>query len=145
VTAPGTDAVRDYLLTEHRNIVEAVRDCTVAAAEAETDDDRRSETTAVRRGTETRLREAGVWTTLPGVLAGCVRAFGRELSATPVPAPPYVAPTATGVVLRATVDGGRLVVSVDALTVERGGDSVGVRLAPRGDPLPELVDVEWRS
>ena len=140
----GTDGVRDYLLDEHRDVVEAVRDCAVAAAEAETDDSGRSETAAIRRGTEARLREAGVWTTLPGVLAGCVRAFGRELRATPVPAPPYVAPTATGVVLRATVDGGRLVVSVDARSVDRDRDGVGVRLTPRDEPLAELVGVEWR-
>ena len=144
MTATDTDPVRDHLLTEHRAVVEAVRDCAVASADAGANGSETSETTAVRRGTEARLRAKGVWELLPSVLAGCVRAFGRQLRAPPVAAPPYVAPTATGIVLRATVEGGRLVVSIDALTVDRGGEAIGVTLSPRDAPLEELVRVEWR-
>ena len=75
-----------------------------------------------------------------------------------VAAPPYVAPTATGVVLRGTLERGRLVVAVDALAVERGDEggaateregerTAGVTLRPRppDTPLAELIRVEWRE
>jgi hypothetical protein len=137
-----TAAVRRYLLANHGDVVSAVRDCARRAAGAATEG--RSDTGAVRRGTEAALREAGVWSRLPAVLAGCVEHAGGRLRATPVAAPPYVAPTATGVVLRATLDGGRLVVAVDALAVERGADE-GVVLRPREGPPAAVVRVEWRG
>lgn len=150
VTTVDTAAVRAYLVEHHAAVVEAVRACAAASTAAETGE--KSDTSAVRRGIETRLREAGVWERLPAVLVGCVDHVGRELRATPVAAPPYVAPTATGVVLRATLDAGRLVVAIDALSVDREGtaaaadERTGVRLRPRPPetPLEELVRVEWR-
>lgn len=143
MTAIDADGLRAYLVDEHRAVLAAVRDCTAASAAAATDDGG-SDTSAVRRGTEARLRERGVWTALPAVLADCVRTVGKELRATPVAAPPYVAATATGIVLRATVAGGRLVVAVDALAVDREGDG-SVRLDPREAPLADLVRIEWRE
>jgi hypothetical protein len=155
VSDVDTDAVRRYLVDSHAETVGAVRDCAGAAASAGTDGAGRSDTAAVRRGIERRLRDAGVWETLPGVLVGCVDRTGKRLTATPVPAPPYVAPTATGVVLRATLAGGRLVVAVDALAVERDRTPSpegrehrpGVRLRPRpaDTPLSALIRVEWRD
>jgi hypothetical protein len=142
VTTVDTAAVRAYLVEHHAAVVEAVRGCAAASTAAETREER--DTSAVRRGIEARLREAGVWERLPGVLAGCVDHVGRELQATPVAAPPYVAPTATGVVLRATLESGRLVVAVDALSVDRGGTGVRLRPRPPETPLAELVRVEWR-
>jgi hypothetical protein len=141
VTAVDTAALREYLLTEHVDVVETIRACAEAAAREETTDGG-SDTSAVRRGTEARLRELGVWQRLPRVLAGCVAQAGRELSAPPVAAPPYVAATATGVVLRATLGEGRLVVSLDALSVERGDGGVVLRQRDVSDE--GLVRVEWR-
>jgi hypothetical protein len=149
VTAIDTDAVHDYLVAEHAEVIEAVRACAVAAATAGTDDAGRSDTSAVRRGIEACLREAGVWEDLPSVLVGCVERTGERLGATPVPAPPYVAATVTGVVLRATLDTGRLVVAVDALTVDRkrdgGTTGVGLRPRPADASTAELACVSWRT
>ncbi|AUV82126.1 hypothetical protein C2R22_11105 [Salinigranum rubrum] len=141
MTAVDTAALREYLLTDHEAIVETVRACAETAAEAGTADGH-SDTSAVRRGTEAGLRELGVWERLPRVLAGCVAELGKTLRAPPVAAPPYVAATATGVVLRATLDGGRLVVSIEALSVERRDGRVLLR--PRDVSAEELVRVEWR-
>ena len=148
VTEVDTSAVRDSLVERYPGVVDAVRECAAAAATAATDDAGRTDTSAVRRGIESRLRSVGVWDGLPSVLADCVERTGRRLRATPVAAPPYVAPTATGVVLRATLDTGRLVVAVDALSVERErADGTGVELRPRPPETPraDLVRVEWRS
>lgn len=146
MTAPETAAVVDYLLREHSDVLDGIRACAAAAARRATDESGRTETTAVRQGTETLLRRAGVWTQLPPVLAGCVDAMGETLRATPVAAPPYVAATATGIVLRATLESGRLVISVNALAVVRGerASASGVTLTPRDGPLETLVDVELR-
>lgn len=148
MTEVDTSAVRDSLVESYPGVVDAVRECAAAAATDATDDAGRTDTSAVRRGIESRLRSVGVWGDLPSVLAGCVERTGRRLRATPVAAPPYVAPTATGVVLRATLDGGRLVVAVDALSVERErADGTGVELQSRPPETPrvDLVCVEWRS
>jgi hypothetical protein len=63
------------------------------------------------------LRECGVLANLPGVLEAAVDAAGGRLSADPVPAPPYVAVTSRGPVLRATLDGGRLVATLAVFRV----------------------------
>jgi hypothetical protein len=144
VTDVDTEAVERYLVRDHADVVEAVRACAETAVEAVDAGlaDGRSHTSAVRRGTEACLREAGIWDHLPRVLAASVEQTGKRLTAQPVAAPPYVAATATGVVLRATLTGGRLVVTVEALSVERGGGAVLLR--PRDVPSAELVRVEWR-
>lgn len=141
MTDVDTDAVRQYLCSEHAAIVEAVQTCAEASAATGTTEGR-SDTSAVRRGTEACLRESGIWNHLPSVLAGCVEQTGKDLRASPVAAAPYVTATATGVVLRATLDTGRLVVAIDALGIERSGD--GPVLQPRGEH-EEVVRVEWRQ
>lgn len=103
-------SVRAYLLDEHRPLVEAVLSCAEAVEGA--DDDR------LGRYLEVCLRESGVHEQLPGVLAGAVAAAGEELRAQPVAGPPYVVVTGVGPVLRATLDAGRLVVTVE--TFEKG-------------------------
>lgn len=140
MTAVDTDAVRRRLLTDHPDVVRTVRECAETAAATATDDDR-PDTSTVRRRVETELRARGVWERLPHVLASCVEAAGGTLSARPVAAAPYVAATATGVVLRATLAGGRLVVALEALTVERR--ERGAVLRPRDAPDGDLVRVEW--
>lgn len=141
MTDVDTDAVRRYVCSEHAAVVEAVRACAEASAAAGTSDGR-SDTSAVRRGTEACLRERDVWDHLPRVLAGCVEQTEKRLRAPPVAAAPYVTATATGVVLRATLDAGRLVVSIEVLAVERSGD--GPTLRPRDEPA-DVVCVEWRK
>jgi hypothetical protein len=142
VTAVDPTAVETYLVSEHADVLDAVRTCAAASAAAETGESR-SDTSAVREGTEARLRSAGVWESLPRVLAGCVEQTGNRLRAPPVAAPPYVAATATGVVLRATLDDGRLVVSIEALAVER--TDRGPMLRARDVSGEEVVRVEWRQ
>jgi hypothetical protein len=142
VTDVDTAAVGDALCSDHPGVVRAVRACATAAATRATADGR-TDTSATRRGIEACLREAGVWTALPEVLTACVEAAGKTLRATPVAAAPYVTATATGVVLRATLDGGRLVVSCEALAIER--DEGGPRLRPRDGDIEDVVRVEWRQ
>lgn len=52
---------------------------------------------------------------LPVVLESAVGALDAEMAARPVPAPPYVVVTSTGVVLRATTSAGRLVVRFECV------------------------------
>lgn len=141
MTDVDTDAVRRYVRSDHAEIVEAVRACAEAAATVGTSDGS-SDTSAVRRRTEACLRERDVWGRLPRVLTGCVEQTEQRLRAPPVAAAPYVTSTATDVVLRATLDAGRLVVSIEALTIDRSGD--GPVLRPR-DGTADVVRVEWRT
>jgi len=57
---------------------------------------------------------------LPAVLRDAVDAAGGELPAAPTATPPHVAVTSAGPMLRATLDGGRLVVTLRTFGVERG-------------------------
>jgi hypothetical protein len=86
------------------------------------------------------LDRAGLLDRAPGILRECVAVAGADLQADPVPAPPYVVVTTTGLVLRATLPDGRLVVRVEPFAVSR--DPVRDRLAA---PEPEpAVSVERR-
>jgi hypothetical protein len=133
-------AVRTYVLTEQRDLLETAGDCADAVAagwdgESTTDRERVSEPLKVT------LRRAGVLQQLPVVLAEAVAAAGYRLPAEPVAAPPYVVVTSTGPVLRATLTDGRLVVSFRLFEVERDERPRYVR-APR-EPAA-VVDVEFR-
>lgn len=76
------------------------------------------------------LEDRGLLAELPDLLAAAVDAAGYQLQAAPVPAPPYVALTSTGPVLRATVADGRLVVNVDCFEVVRGVQVAGEKRSP---------------
>jgi hypothetical protein len=67
------------------------------------------------------LADAGLLGRLPGVLASTVHALGESLPDRVVPAPPYVTVTSLGVVLRATIDAGRLVVELHLFEPQDGG------------------------
>lgn len=126
-TAPA----RRHLLDARRAFVEGVLDCAAAV-----------ETPATgRRAVVGPFREAlgrrDLLTTAPTVLAECVAAAGGDLQATPVADPPYVVVTSTGLALRATLDGGRLVVRVDPFAVERDP----VQYVRRGDAPEDAVSV----
>jgi len=69
-------------------------------------------------------------TDLLELLSTAVETLGESLPADPVPAPPYLAVTATGPVLRATLSERRLVVELRAFAVDRDGDRATYR---RGD------------
>jgi hypothetical protein len=71
------------------------------------------------------LDDRGILSELPELLTAAVEAAGYDLPARPVSAPPYVAITSTGAVLRATVADGRIVVRVDCFEVVRGVDGAG--------------------
>lgn len=105
------DDVRAYLLSDHRDLIEGILACA-------------DELAGPADGLDNRLRaclqERGLLHRLPDVLRGAVAAAGGELRAQPVAAPPYVVVTSVGPILRATLDGGRLVVGVRVFRREDG-------------------------
>lgn len=134
VSDPATRA-RERVLDAHAETVETVLRCADAVAEAwpaESATDRGAVADPLRR----ELESAGVWARLPDVLAGAVDAAGFSLPATPVAAPPYVAMTSKGPILRATVSDGRLVVLLQTFDVERGSGSNQAPRYVRGPATP---------
>lgn len=117
VSDPATRA-REHVLDVHTGTVEAVLRCADAVA-ADWAGEATADPSAVADPLRSALDAAGVLAALPEVLAGAVRAAGFSLPAAPVAAPPYVAVTSRGPVLRATVSAGRLVAVVAAFDVER--------------------------
>ena len=133
---PATRA-REHVLDAHAETVDTVLRCADAVAEtwpAESATDRSAVADPLRR----ELESAGAWARLPDVLAGAADAAGFSLPATPVAAPPYVAMTSRGPILRATVLGGRLVVLLQAFEVERGDDGPDPS-SPRSPRPPRYV------
>jgi hypothetical protein len=116
-----TDAVREHLLGPRRAVIEATLARAGRVADGWTGD-RTADRAAVADAFEAVLAADGLLGHYPTVLAECVAAAGGELRAEPVPAPPYVVVTSTGVLLRATLAEGRLVVELTAFAVERGAD-----------------------
>lgn len=121
--------VREQLLAEVPETLAAVLEVadTVAAEWPELADGRRAtpERDAVVPVLRATLEESGLLRALTGLLEMAAEAAGYDLAAQPVAAPPYVAITSTGPVLRATVADGRLVVSIDCFEVVRGVDLGG--------------------
>ena len=107
------EAARECVSTEHADVVAAVGACADAVVET-WDAPTASDGAALADALESCLAASGALDSLPGVLAAAVRAAGGTLSAAPVAAPPYVAVTSRGPVLRATLDEGRLVVELRA-------------------------------
>ncbi|MFC3477484.1 hypothetical protein [Halobacterium litoreum] len=109
-------AARECVETEYADVVTAVGACADAVA-ASWGGDATEDASAVADRLESCLAERGVLDALPGVLADAVNAAGGTMQASPVAAPPYVVVTSRGPVLRATLDGGRLVVTVAVFRV----------------------------
>ena len=65
------------------------------------------------------LAATGLRERLPGLVGVGVEAAGATLSAEPVAGPPYVVLTSAGVVLRASTESHRLVVSCEVFGIER--------------------------
>ena len=139
---PDTDAARDHVLAARRPLVEGVLACADRVA-ADWDGTGTTDRAAVVDPFESLLGASGLLETFPTVLAECVEAAGASLSARPVAAPPYVVVTSAGVLLRATLDGGRLVVTFRAFEVDRTGERPRY---VRGPTDPEAaVEVELRA
>lgn len=127
------EAARDCAANDHGDVLVGVGACADAVADswdgATTDDG-----SLLADGLESCLAASGTLDALPGLLAAAVGAAGGRLSAEPVAAPPYVAVTSRGPVLRATLDGGRLVLTLavfrvtDDNTYERTAADVDVQV-----------------
>lgn len=113
--------VGDRVRHEHRDVIAAVDRCADAVASA-WDGGRTDRRDAVVDPLRAKLSGAGVTVDLADVLGDVVDAAGRDLPASPVPAPPYVVVTSRGPILRATLEEGRLVVRFDAFAVGRGSE-----------------------
>jgi hypothetical protein len=141
-------AVREHLLSVHGDVLEAVLACADGVAER-WDGDATTDRDQVVGPLERALDRAGVTGRLPNVLADAVGVAGGTLRAEPVAAPPYVAVTSVGPVLRATLPGGRLVVTVRVFAVERGSEgtdgAAGVRYTCGPGTAAEALAVEFRS
>lgn len=114
------DAVREHVLETHRETLVAVQECADAVAAGRECAAGATDGRTLAADLERELRREGVLDAFPDLLAGAVAAAGRELTATPVAAPPYVAVTSVGPVARATVGDERLVIAIEVFGVERG-------------------------
>ncbi|WP_418281421.1 hypothetical protein [Halorubrum sp. DTA98] len=137
------DAAREHLLDAHGDLVATTLDCAAAVAADFEDvvggDPATRESRAVRSALRATLDRAGVLDEFAAALSDLVDAAGGVLSVSPVPAPPYVAITADGPVLRATVDEQRLVARIAVYEVVDGA-------FVWRDPSPETaVRVEIRE
>ncbi|WP_235853537.1 hypothetical protein [Halosimplex salinum] len=118
-------AVHERLRDEHADVFDAVAAAAEAVAAdeeiatADTGDAPLTDGRALAAALERELADAGVLDRLPAVLETAVDAAGLELAADPVAAPPYVAVTSRGPVLRGSTPDGRLVVVLRAFRVER--------------------------
>ncbi|WP_238392176.1 hypothetical protein [Halorussus amylolyticus] len=130
--ADPAERAREHVLDAHAGTVEIVLACADAVA-SEWPDGSATDRGAVADPLRRALEAADAWARLPDALAGAVRAAGFSLSAPPVAAPPYVAVTSRGPVLRATVPAGRLVVLLCTFDVERGDSTRYVRGATTPD------------
>lgn len=140
-------AAREYILSEHGETIAAVIRCADVVAESWPDEATTGETSMttdrekVVEPLSRELHKFGLLAEFPSILAESVSAAGCSMQATPVPAPPYVALTSRGPILRATVSAGRLVVSLDVFDVVRDGRTRYVR----GESTPKnVVSVELK-
>ncbi|WP_255166979.1 hypothetical protein [Natrononativus amylolyticus] len=125
-------AARRHIQSDHVAVLDGIDYCADRVAEPWTDG-RVSDRSRVVDSLESWLESTGLLAKLPLVLTDAVEAAGYELAAPPVAAPPYVAITSRGPILRATIDPGRLVVRFEAFDVVREPRGYrrldGVRLA----------------
>lgn len=152
-------AVREHLLVDRRGVVEATIECADVVAASwseggttgegsiagETTSGGTTDREAVVGSFRTLLSETGLLDAYPSVLAECVAAAGGELRAEPVAAPPYVAVTSVGPVLRATLAPGRLVVTLAVFGVEQSGENGHPRYVRVARTPEAAVEVEIRD
>ncbi|WP_423746124.1 hypothetical protein V5735_17870 (plasmid) [Haladaptatus sp. SPP-AMP-3] len=133
-------AAREYLRFEGEETILATLRCADRVAEG-WDDDSTTDRNAVVEPLLRELRETGLMTRFPDLLSEAVAAAGFSLQARPVPAPPYVAVTSRGPVLRATLPVGRLVVSFRLFDVIRAEETRYVR---GSNDLRSAISVELK-
>ncbi|AGB16122.1 hypothetical protein Halru_1514 [Halovivax ruber XH-70] len=112
------ESVRSRLCSAHGNVlamIEASADATVDTWPADAVAERHRVVDPFR----TALAERDVIEELPAILEDLVATAGGDLSVPPVAAPPYVVVTSMGVLLRATLPRGRLVVAIHPFVVDR--------------------------
>lgn len=110
--------LRARLLEDHGETVEAAAVALAGATgQVRTPADRETAAATVERVVEGE----GLGAALVGAVADAVTATGATLPAEPVAAPPYLVPTARGVLVRMTTDDGRAVVLVRAFALTDGG------------------------
>lgn len=134
--------IHEYLLVEHRDLIEttltcadwvidqSINDTTGDQPDSDTTGDQSTNDTPHSEGgipvdegpadlLHERLRHTDVIEQFPAVLTDAVEAIGESLPAEPVVAPPYVVITNVGPIMRATLDSGRLVITVEVFRVDR--------------------------
>lgn len=116
--SPSPDRIKRYVRTEYRDVLRAIDACADAVASDNGGPVGPNRETIVEPFRDA-LEESGVLGELPTVLADVVDATGHELPAPPAAAPPYVVVTSTGVLLRATLPPGRLVIAIEPFAVSR--------------------------
>ncbi|ELZ13996.1 hypothetical protein C479_01056 [Halovivax asiaticus JCM 14624] len=130
------ESVRSRLCSAHGNVlamIEASADAAVDTWPADTVTERHHVVDPFRAA----LVEHDVIDELPQILEDLVAIAGGDLSVPPVAAPPYVVVTSMGVLLRATLPRGRLVVAVHPFAVDR-------EPSPTYHRRDELaIDVSW--
>ncbi|WP_331236454.1 hypothetical protein [Natronorarus salvus] len=131
------DLVRTKLLSEHDDLLRTTAECADRVA-AMWDGAYVEDRIEVVPPLSTRLSETGVTDRLPVVLSDAVSVLDESLPAPPVPAPPYVTVTSVGPVLRATLSGSRLVLTIRVFTVDGG------RYRRAEEPIEETLRVEFR-
>jgi hypothetical protein len=129
------DAIRRRLLDAHRPVLECALSCADAVT-AGWDDETTTDREAVVPPYETTLRRAGLLESLTLSFADSVTFAGYELQSRPVADVPYLAVTSRGVVLRGTVEDGRIVATLRAFELDP------YRRAPG---LPGALTVEKRE
>ena len=112
-----SEDVRARLIEEHRSVFENALSCADAVA-AGWDGASTTDRTAVVEPYRATLERAGLLDSLLAALSEAVSATGGELLARPVPDVPYLAVTGQGIVLRGPIDGGRIVVTLEAFEVD---------------------------
>lgn len=137
VSDDPTTAARDYLRTEHGDLIAAVDACADAVADS-WDGATVADGSRVSAPLRACLDQSGALDAFPRALAGAVDAAGRDLQATPVAGPPYVVVTSRGPVLRATLPDGRLVVRFDVFYVTADNEYT------RGPSGEDALDVSLR-
>lgn len=128
-------AVRDRLLDRHRGTLEDALSCADAVA-AGWDGPTTADRTEVVGPYHATLERAGLLRSLVAALSDSVAAAGGDLAARPVPDVPFLAVAGHGVVLRGSMEAGRVVVTLGAFEVDP---------YRRGGSLPEALAVEVRG
>ena len=137
---PSARAVREHVLDGHATLLAETFDCADAVANS-WDGTTTSKRGAVVGPFAAALDRARITDRLPAVLVDAVGVLGEELPSEPVAAPPYVAITSVGPVLRATLDTERLVITIRTFEVERDP----TRYARRAGGPADALRVELKS